>query len=135
MDDRDRAELKEYIFQAVQSGKKETSDLADSILKKQEVHIEASINKYVNGHLKDVKKHLGEQDKTLLNIQLEQSRVAEELKKVKLITDPALESRLTIVNLGRFVVWVGKGLIWLGAISGATAAIIWLIDKLKDITK
>lgn len=43
--------IKEYLFQAVQSGKSETSGIVALILSKIETHIETSINKNVNGKI------------------------------------------------------------------------------------
>ena len=47
----DEQKFKEYIFQAVQSGKQETSGLVDMIMHKMESKIEESINKNVNGKM------------------------------------------------------------------------------------
>lgn len=132
MDDKDRAEFKEYIFQAVQSGKKETSQLVDTILHKMEPAIEKGIEKYVNGHLREIKAHLEKQDKvievqntSLVKIQEEQTKVRQNLEIVQTATNPLIDSRKTVINVGRFVIWIG-------AISGASAAIIWLVDKLAS---
>lgn len=43
--------MKEYLFQAVQSGKSETSGLVALILHKMEEHIENSVNRNVNGKI------------------------------------------------------------------------------------
>lgn len=117
--------LEGLLVKAVQSGKKETSDLADSILKKQEIHIESSVNKYVNGKIDKLKSHLEMQDHMLTDIKDEQGKVREELAKVQARTDPLVESRKTVLNVGRF-------LIWLGAVVGASTTIILIILKLAQ---
>lgn len=52
MTESEKQEFKEFIFQAVQSGKQETSNLVDSIIHKIEPAVEKSIEKYVNGKIR-----------------------------------------------------------------------------------
>lgn len=51
-------EIKEYLELARQSGKKETSDLVDMIMKKLENKIEESITKNVNGKITAIDKKI-----------------------------------------------------------------------------
>lgn len=105
------AHLEGLIVKAVQSGKKETSDLVGDIIHRIEPAVERSIEKYVNGHLREIKTHLGQQDIKLEAIE----------KKIQ----PVLENRQTVLNVGRFV-------IWMGALAGASSAIIWLTNWLVE---
>lgn len=132
MDEATKKEFKDYIFTAVQAGKLETSNLVDSILHKMEPAIEKGIEKYVNGHLREIKAHLERQDgeiatqnNSLGKIQEEQTKVRANLEAMQTATNPLIDSRRTVINVGRFVIWIG-------AISGASAAIIWLLDKLAN---
>jgi len=52
MNEQDKQHFEEIIARAVQSGKKETSDLVDTILHRIEPVVEKSIEKYVNGKIK-----------------------------------------------------------------------------------
>lgn len=52
MNEDEKKHFEELIFKAVQSGKKETSDLVDMIMHKLENGIEESINRNVNGKIK-----------------------------------------------------------------------------------
>jgi len=51
MTNEDRNHFEDLLVKAVQSGKKETSDLVDSIMHKMDSKIEDSINKNVNGKI------------------------------------------------------------------------------------
>ena len=58
----DEQKIKEYIFQAVQSGKQETSGLVDLIIHKMESKLDAGIQKgietHVNGKIKTLDKKI-----------------------------------------------------------------------------
>lgn len=51
MDEQVKQEFKEFLFQAHQAGKQETSGLVDMVIHKMETKIEESINKNVNGKI------------------------------------------------------------------------------------
>lgn len=96
----DETKLKEYIFQAVQAGKQETSGLVAHLERVMKKEIGHAVEKYVNGHIRDIKQHLEEQDKVLAEL------------------SPVLEAQKTTKSVGKFVMWVG-----------GIAAAIWGIIK------
>ncbi len=67
-------EIKDFITQAVQAGKSETSGLVAHLLAKLDVEIEKSINKNVNGKLDKIRLQLASQDVVLQEIKLEQEK-------------------------------------------------------------
>lgn len=114
--------IKEYIFQAVQAGKKETSGLVSDVLEKMESNIGKSIEKHINGQLRDIKKTLEVQNETLDEIKEEQIRVKEEVVKLKSDTDP-------IVDVKKSLTTMGKMILWLGGIAAAILGVLKLIYR------
>ena len=53
-----KQEFKDLIYQAVQAGKQETSGLVDLVIHKIEPAVEKSIEKYVNGKIRNMDKKL-----------------------------------------------------------------------------
>ncbi len=93
------------------------------------------IPKYVNGKIDkltvtvtEVKKHLEDQDVTLEEIQTEQSRVRVSLANQETSTAPLIDSRKTVLNVGRFI-------IWLGAIFGAVVALVLFLGYILKIVR
>lgn len=62
MTSEEEQKFKDFLFQAIQSGKKETSDLVTSILDKMDERISQSVEKTVNGKIKNISIKLDEQN-------------------------------------------------------------------------
>lgn len=77
--------------------------------------IDATITKVVNGKIDKMQAHLIQQDAVLKKIQ-------EELKKLKVDTDPLIEGKKAATILGKFV-------LWLSAIILAIAGVVKLLVK------
>lgn len=60
MTDADKQYFEEFLFKAVQSGKKETSDLVADILHKIDPVIKEGIEVHVNGKIKNLTKMVGD---------------------------------------------------------------------------
>ena len=69
----DEQKIKEFIFQAHQAGKSETSNLVKDVLLKTEGVVKDAVEKQLNGHLRDIKDHLKDQDVKLeeMNVKIE----------------------------------------------------------------
>ena len=102
----DKQHFEDIIVKAVQSGKKETSDLADHIIHKIEPAVEASISKYVNGKINTLTQKLDDY-------------IAEDLKW-KAEYEPYLKGMASINLGGRIII---KAIITVGTIIGAWAVI------------
>ncbi len=61
----DEQKMKDFIFQAIQAGKRETSDLATDIIHKMKAEVADSVRIQVNGQLEAIKKTLAEQNQTM----------------------------------------------------------------------
>lgn len=100
-------EIKEYIFQAIQAGKKETSGLVDTIMKKVDTQIELSINKNVNGKIDRLHSKL--------------DNYIEEDTKWKNTAEPVIKMGENVAGFGKVSLYI------LGFVASVTGAIIGLI--------
>jgi len=100
-------EIKEFITQAVQAGKSETSGLVSHILERMDHGIEIAVKRHVNGNIHDVKLQLHEQDVVLAQIQTEQTRVRGELARLQTDTLPIVDGQKVLTLLGKFIMWLG----------------------------
>lgn len=51
-------QVKEYLDRALVTGKADASNLADSILRRMDSHIESSVKRHVNGQITGIKKQI-----------------------------------------------------------------------------
>ncbi len=107
----DEEKIKDYIIQAIQVGKSETSGIVGHILDKMDEAIESSVKRHVNGNIRDVKLQLQNQDTVLAQIQTEQARVRIELARLQTDTLPIVDGQKVLTLLGKFVLWLGAILI------------------------
>jgi hypothetical protein len=91
--------VKEYIALAVQSGKSETSGIVSDIFHKIDGSIAVAVEKYINGHLRDIKGHLKDQDAKLEVMGLD-------IAKIKKDTDPIVETKKGFSIIGKLIVWI-----------------------------
>ena len=114
-----KQEIEEYIQRALVAGKADSSNLAGHILDKLDKGIQVGIEKYVNGNLRDIKQHLGEQDVKLDSID----------KKVELLkveTKPAVTTVSFMMMAGKVVLWLAGAIM---AVSGAVIIVLELMEK------
>ena len=116
-------EVQAYLDRALVTGKADSSNLADHILKKIDSGLQVGIEKYVNGHLREIKGHLKDQDGILLNIQSEQGSMKMKLDNLELVTKPAVKSFDWIMTFGKVALWVAMAIT---AIGGALFMVIKL---------
>lgn len=126
MNEQDEKKIKEFIFQAVQSGKKETSNLVDDIFKRMDEHISKSMEVNFNGKIKEVVKKLDAQNivmdqhiKSVGKHIEEDTEWKEDTKKWREGVTPAIlvmEKTMNFAGVGQSII---KGFILLGA--GVTA--------------
>ncbi len=110
MNDMTPEEAENLLLRAIQSGKKETSDLVSDIIRRMDNAIEVAVKKHVNGNIRDIKFQLEAQDKVLEEIKTEQTRVRTELttfNAFRIDALPLLDDRKVITLLGKFVLWLG----------------------------
>lgn len=107
MTEKERQEMKDFIFQAIQAGKSETSNLVVSLERKMDVAIGLAVEKHVNGHIRDIKAHLEDQDEAIKNLKDE--------------IMPLLELKRGAISIKNIILWFTPigGFIW------------WLINKLR----
>lgn len=121
----DKQEIEHFeglLVKAVQSGKRETSDLVDSVIHKMSIHIdsavEKSVEKHINGKITKLTKEL--QDHQIV---VTQHYIDDKEWK---------EQAAPILELGRNVTGFGKvSLYVLGFVASVLGAIILLMDFLK----
>ncbi len=113
--------IQEYIFQAVQAGKQETSNLVADLKEVITTAVREEVKITVNGKIdkvqkaqEDTKIHLLKQDVETASIKTdigdvknEQIRVGNELKKLKTETDPIVEAKKTLISVVGFVLKLG----------------------------
>lgn len=95
--------LKDLITQAVQAGKSETSGLVKNILDNVKDTVKEGIETQLNGHLRDIKAHLAQQD----------SKIESMDKKIDELA-PVRDGVTFAKTLTRFLKWVAP-----------TIAILW----------
>lgn len=108
--------IKDYIFQAVQSGKKETSDLAGSILHKMENKIAESVDKTVNGKINNLTQMMNDQN---MVIHEHFDKVDAHIEKVETYLS-YMEVLKTASDGGKML---GKFVLFVGAVGAAILAI------------
>ena len=92
---------------AIQAGKQETSGLFKQLESLMETKLQQGIKKYVNGHMRDIKEHLEAQDDILADLKTNIEIVKTEQIRLKNDTDPIIDSKKTITNVGKFIMWIG----------------------------
>ncbi len=77
-----------------------------------------AIEKYVNGGLRDIKKHLEAQDKIQMDIVTDLSSLKSDVAQLKMDTTPVVETRKAMILGGKFMVWI------ISIVAGVGTAII-----------
>src|SRR3990167_9701029 len=112
-DDELKEEMRDFLLQALQTGKAETSGLVQDIFRQMDQHIETSVKKHVNGNISDMKKQINDYIKS------------DDVWKVR--AEPALKAceNTTLVGnfLRRLTIGLLKFLVLIGASVGAWIAI------------
>ncbi len=121
-----KKEAQEYIFLAVQSGKQETSDLVAHLEGVMNKKIGEGIEKYVNGHMREMreqidtskeelKDHLEAQDNILAGIRIQ-------IEQVKKDVTPAVEAEKSGSTFIKVILKIG-----------ALCAAVWAMLKLAGV--
>src|SRR3990167_186672 len=108
MDEKNKNEIKDFIFQAIQAGKKESSGLVGDIMKKLDSAIEVSVKKHVNGNIEGIK------------IQLE--------NYIKEDTDWKTRAE-HVIQLGNDTRGASKAILWLTGIIIAVGGAILMVKQ------
>ena len=111
MTDSQIQKFEDLILKAVQSGKKETSDLVDMVIHKIEPAIENSVNKYVNGKL----------DK--MNLKIDDYIVSDLQWKER--AEPTLQMGQNVAGFGRVLLYIVG---FVASVAGAIIAVIKLVN-------
>lgn len=109
MDEKDKEQFEAILVRAIQSGKKETSDLVDDLNNKFLGAVRQEIKITVNGKIDGIKKHLEDQDSVL-------SDITQELQLLKTNTQPVIDIRRTVIDVARFITWLAAVIIAVGSI-------------------
>ncbi len=118
MSDEEYEKLEGLIIKAVQSGKKETSDLVGDVLIKIDSKIGEAVEKYVNGKIRALTKTV-EDHHVVVDLHFKEDR---EWK----------EKAQPIIDLGNDAKGASKAIIWL---TGIIIAITGSIFAIKEILK
>lgn len=107
----DKRHFEDILIKAVQSGKKETSDLVDMVIHKIEPAIENSVNKYVNGKL----------DK--INLKIDDYIVSDLQWKER--AEPTLQMGQNVAGFGKVSLYIVG---FVASVAGAIIAVIKLVN-------
>ncbi len=110
--------INEYLDKALVTGKADASNLADHILKKIDSGLQTGIEKYVNGHLRDIKQHLGEQDVKLDGLD-------KKIDALKVETEPAVATVSWMMQAGKVVLWISA---FIASVGGAILIILKFLE-------
>ena len=116
----ERQHFEDIIVKAVQSGKKETSDLVDLILHRMEPVIKESIDRNVNGKIVKLTEKIDVHVKNFDDYIILDTDWKDDDKKWKAEYEPYLKGMVSIGLSGRIIIWT---IISLGSVAGAIVAI------------
>lgn len=107
----ERQHFEDLLIKAIQAGKKETSGLVNEILQKLEPAVEKSIEKHVNGKIREVMTN-----QQILNTKVDNYIQSDNAWKEE--ADPYIKGLASVTIGGRIVLWI------VGAIATLAGAIL-----------
>ncbi len=85
------------------------SQLFEEIKKDLKDHLAEVVKETVNGKIDKIQVQMNGQDAILKTIQ-------QDISKLKIDTNPLIDDRKTVTNLGKFIIWVGGIILMVAAI-------------------